>query len=87
MASAPCSRIERRLFDGAPAPVDGALRPDRSRPGLGLDLKRADAEKFGEVKPVRVCGPGDIGTLLTDRDAPRHTLAAFEAAGVRVIVA
>jgi hypothetical protein len=26
--------------------VDGALRPDLSRPGLGLELKRSDAERW-----------------------------------------
>ncbi len=39
-------RIENMLFDGAPQPVDGELRPDLSRPGIGLELKRADAERF-----------------------------------------
>jgi L-alanine-DL-glutamate epimerase-like enolase superfamily enzyme len=39
-------RIESLLFDGTLAPEDGALRPDPSRPGLGLELKRADAEPF-----------------------------------------
>jgi L-alanine-DL-glutamate epimerase-like enolase superfamily enzyme len=39
-------RIERMLFDGALEPVDGCLRPDPQRPGLGLDLKRADAERW-----------------------------------------
>ncbi|HSS40098.1 MAG TPA: enolase C-terminal domain-like protein [Polyangia bacterium] len=39
-------RIEGMLFDGAPAPEDGALAPDPSRPGLGLSLKRQDAAKF-----------------------------------------
>ncbi|HEX4346409.1 MAG TPA: enolase C-terminal domain-like protein [Vicinamibacterales bacterium] len=39
-------RIEQVLFDGALAPVDGALAPDRSRHGLGLELKRRDAERF-----------------------------------------
>ena len=39
-------RIERMLFDGALEPEDGALRPDRSRPGHGLELRRADAERF-----------------------------------------
>lgn len=39
-------RIEHMLFDGAISAVDGKLKPDLSRPGLGLDLKRADAEKF-----------------------------------------
>lgn len=40
------ARIERMLFDGAPQPVGGALAPDRSRPGLGLEFKRADAARF-----------------------------------------
>ena len=38
-------RIERMLFDGALRPAGGLLVPDRSRPGLGLELKRADAER------------------------------------------
>lgn len=40
------ARIEHMLFDGALTPVQGVLRPDRSRPGLGLELKRADAERY-----------------------------------------
>ena len=32
-------RIERMLFDGVLEPDGGALRPDRSRPGHGLELK------------------------------------------------
>ncbi|HEX9942296.1 MAG TPA: enolase C-terminal domain-like protein [Thermoanaerobaculia bacterium] len=40
------ARIEPMLFDGALAPREGALRPDLSRPGLGLDLKRADAGRW-----------------------------------------
>jgi L-alanine-DL-glutamate epimerase-like enolase superfamily enzyme len=39
-------RIERLFFDGLPQLADGELRPDLSRPGFGLELKRADAEKF-----------------------------------------
>jgi L-alanine-DL-glutamate epimerase-like enolase superfamily enzyme len=39
-------RIEGLLFDGVPEPAGGALRPDRSRAGLGLELKRADAERY-----------------------------------------
>jgi len=39
-------RIERMLFDGFPELVDGELRPNLSTPGAGLELKRADAEKF-----------------------------------------
>src|SRR6266540_2790059 len=32
-------RVERMLFDGVLEPSGGALRPDRSRPGHGLELK------------------------------------------------
>jgi L-alanine-DL-glutamate epimerase-like enolase superfamily enzyme len=39
-------RIEHMLFDGAPVPEDGVIRPDLSRAGLGLVFKRADAERF-----------------------------------------
>ena len=39
-------RIEHMLFDGALTPVDGALRPDLSRPGLGLEFKRQDAGRY-----------------------------------------
>jgi len=39
-------RIESMLFDGVLAPVDGALVPDRSRAGNGLELKRADAQRW-----------------------------------------
>lgn len=40
------ARIERMLFEGTPPPVNGALVPDRSRPGFGLEFKRADAARF-----------------------------------------
>ena len=33
------------LFDGFLEPDGGALRPDLARPGLGVELKRADAER------------------------------------------
>jgi len=39
-------RIEGMLFDGTLSPVGGSLRPDDTRPGLGLELKRADAECY-----------------------------------------
>lgn len=39
-------RIERMLFDGALEPEQGVLRPDRGRPGNGLELKRADAKRY-----------------------------------------
>ncbi|MEW4571395.1 enolase C-terminal domain-like protein [Tautonia sp. JC769] len=40
------ARIESLFFEGAPRPDRGVLRPDRARPGLGLEFKRADAEAF-----------------------------------------
>ncbi|MFJ8547000.1 enolase C-terminal domain-like protein [Streptomyces sp. NPDC093586] len=43
-------RVEKLLFDGTLTPDGGALRPDPGRPGLGLDVKWADAE------PHRVYG-------------------------------
>jgi len=39
-------RVESLLFDGVLTPVDGALVPDRSRAGNGLELKRADAQRW-----------------------------------------
>ena len=40
------ARIESMLFDGVLDPRGGVLRPDLTRPGLGLALKDADAERF-----------------------------------------
>lgn len=40
------ARLEPLLFDGVVSPVGGSLTPDPDRPGLGLSLKRADAERF-----------------------------------------
>jgi L-alanine-DL-glutamate epimerase-like enolase superfamily enzyme len=40
------ARIERMLFDGALVPINGSLRPDLTRPGLGLEFKRADAAAY-----------------------------------------
>jgi L-alanine-DL-glutamate epimerase-like enolase superfamily enzyme len=39
-------RIERMLFDGAIDPKDGMLRPDLSRPGLGIKLRQPNAKTF-----------------------------------------
>jgi L-alanine-DL-glutamate epimerase-like enolase superfamily enzyme len=44
-------RIERMLFDGTLSPDGGALHPALDRPGLGLEVKWADAE------PYRTYGP------------------------------
>lgn len=39
-------RIERMLFDGFMEQRDGFMKPDLSRPGLGLTIKRKDAMRF-----------------------------------------
>ena len=39
-------RIEQLLFDGAPRPSAGCVHPDPCAPGLGLALKRRDAEQW-----------------------------------------
>ncbi|MFI9322020.1 enolase C-terminal domain-like protein [Kitasatospora aureofaciens] len=44
-------RLEGMLLDGTLRPEGGALRPDRNRPGFGLDVRWADAERY------RVHGP------------------------------
>lgn len=41
-------RIEHMLFDGAPVARDGAIAADLSRPGLGLNFKEKDAERFSD---------------------------------------
>jgi L-alanine-DL-glutamate epimerase-like enolase superfamily enzyme len=39
-------RIEHMLFDGVVEPRDGALYPALDRPGIGLELKRREAERY-----------------------------------------
>lgn len=39
-------RIERMLFDGVRPPQRGVLSPDPTRPGLGIEFKRQDAEPY-----------------------------------------
>jgi L-alanine-DL-glutamate epimerase-like enolase superfamily enzyme len=39
-------RIENIFFDGVLQPVNGELRPDLSRPGMGIELKQADVQRF-----------------------------------------
>jgi L-alanine-DL-glutamate epimerase-like enolase superfamily enzyme len=39
-------RIENMFFDGTRSPVNGQLSPDLSRPGLGIELRGADAQRF-----------------------------------------
>lgn len=40
------ARVDRLLFDGVLDPTGGVLRPDLSRPGMGLELKRSDADRY-----------------------------------------
>lgn len=39
-------RIEQMFFEGAPEPKLGVIRPDLTRPGLGLALKDKDVARF-----------------------------------------
>ena len=39
-------RIEEMFFEGIAPPVSGELRPDLSRPGMGIELKQADIRRF-----------------------------------------
>lgn len=39
-------RIEQMLFEGVRKPVDGVLTADLSRPGIGIELKKEDAECY-----------------------------------------
>jgi len=39
-------RIEGMFFDGVRSPVKGELSPDLSRPGVGIEFKSADAQRF-----------------------------------------
>ena len=54
-------RIEHMLFDGALTPVEGALRPDLSRPGLGLEFKRTGRRPVRRLssRPTRSSGKDD----------------------------
>jgi L-alanine-DL-glutamate epimerase-like enolase superfamily enzyme len=40
------ARIEQMFFDGALIPQGGALFLDLSRPGMGIEFKRSDAEPY-----------------------------------------
>jgi hypothetical protein len=44
----PCEhvRVERLPFDGTLEPDGGVLRPEPDSPGLGIELKRAEAERY-----------------------------------------
>jgi L-alanine-DL-glutamate epimerase-like enolase superfamily enzyme len=45
------ARVDRMLFDGVLDPSDGVLRPQRDRPGMGLELRVADAAPYEEYAP------------------------------------
>jgi L-alanine-DL-glutamate epimerase-like enolase superfamily enzyme len=40
------ARIEQMMFEGAPVPKGGSIRPDLQRAGLGLELKSSDVSKY-----------------------------------------
>jgi L-alanine-DL-glutamate epimerase-like enolase superfamily enzyme len=40
------ARIEQMLFEGVAKPIAGYLAPNLSRPGMGPELKRKDAQRF-----------------------------------------
>jgi len=40
------ARIEHLFFEGTVWPLNGSLAPDLSRPGFGLEFKRADAQRY-----------------------------------------
>ncbi len=42
------------LFNGARSPVGGEIEPDLGRPGLGLELKEANARRFAERRPAGI---------------------------------
>ncbi|MGW5418791.1 enolase C-terminal domain-like protein [Streptomyces sp. NPDC003943] len=50
------ARVEELLLDGTLSPAGGVLRPEPGRPGLGLEVKWADAERY------RVYGARPVGS-------------------------
>jgi L-alanine-DL-glutamate epimerase-like enolase superfamily enzyme len=46
-------RIEEMLFDGVPRPQNGALVPDRTRPGFGLTLRSDSARRYAVADSCR----------------------------------
>jgi DeoR family transcriptional regulator of aga operon len=47
----------------------------------------ADSSKLGQRAFARVCGVGEIGVIVTDRDASPASLAPFTERGIRVVTA
>ena len=68
-------------FDLHEAEVAGAMLA-RARQAVML----VDHAKLGQTSRVRYCRPGDIDILVTDGAAPSETAAAFEKAGIRVVI-
>ena len=44
--------IEQELFEGAPRPEKGELKPDPAAPGLGLVFKRGEAAQYRFIHSV-----------------------------------
>lgn len=74
-------RIEHLLFDGDREPTAaGALEPDRTRPGMWIELKESDAERYLVTRPAsggNLMAPalGRGGAVLRTRQRlrpPRH---------------
>ena len=53
-------QAEHLLFDSVVEPHDGGLFPELSRPGIGLKLKTADAERYAAQQSP--AGPGSPST-------------------------
>ena len=49
-------RIEQRLFDGAPVPKHGCIRPNLTTPGHGPSLKAHDAERMSAQSKTNAAG-------------------------------
>jgi L-alanine-DL-glutamate epimerase-like enolase superfamily enzyme len=48
-------RIEQLLFDGFLVPKEGCMEPDPGRPGLGVELKRSEVERYAVDRRQRGC--------------------------------
>ena len=45
----------------------------------------ADASKLGMVSAVRVCEPGQIHTIITDKNVPADLVTQFEKINVQML--
>ncbi|WP_255947596.1 DeoR/GlpR family DNA-binding transcription regulator [Streptomyces odontomachi] len=76
-------------------PEHGATAHDEAEAAINRQLCEharrvvvaADSSKLGRRAFARICGTGQVHTLITDRAAAPEELARFEDAGVRTIVA